>query len=107
MICSVHTLGIMGIQGSEVVAEAFISNGLPGFDIVGLPDTAVKEARERVRAAAKTSGFAFPVSHITVNLAPANLKKQAPIMTFRSCSAFWRPPALSASPESPPLFWVK
>ena len=75
MICSVHTLGITGIQGSTVVAECYISNGLPGFDIVGLPDAAVKEARERVRAAAKTSGFSFPTSRITVNLAPANLKK--------------------------------
>ena len=53
MICSVHTLGITGIQGSGVVAECYISNGLPGFDIVGLPDAAVKEARERVRAAAR------------------------------------------------------
>ena len=75
MICSVHTLGITGIRGSEVVAECYISNGLPGFDIVGLPDAAVKEARERVRAAAKNSGFTFPTSRITVNLAPANLKK--------------------------------
>jgi len=75
MICSVHTLGVTGIQGSPVVAECYISNGLPGFDIVGLPDAAVKEARERVRAAAKTSGFCFPTSRITVNLAPANLKK--------------------------------
>ena len=75
MICSVHTLGLNGIQGSKVVAECYISNGLPGFDIVGLPDAAVKEARERVRAAAKNSGLTFPVSRITVNLAPANLKK--------------------------------
>ena len=55
MICSVKTLGISGIQGSLVTAECYISNGLPGFDIVGLPDAAVKEARERVRAAAKSS----------------------------------------------------
>ena len=75
MICSVHTLGISGIQGSEVVAECYVSNGLPNFDIVGLPDAAVKEARGRVRAAAKTSGFSFPNGRITVNLAPANLKK--------------------------------
>ncbi len=75
MICSVHTFGISGIQGSGVVAECYLSNGLPGFDIVGLPDAAVKEARERVRAAAKNSGMSFPVSRITVNLAPANLKK--------------------------------
>jgi len=75
MICSVKTLGISGIQGSLVTAECYISNGLPGFDIVGLPDAAVKEARERVRAAAKSSGLGFPVSRITVNLAPASLKK--------------------------------
>ena len=75
MICSIQTLGINGIRGSSVVAECYISNGLPGFDIVGLPDAAVKEARERVRAAAKSSGLAFPVSRITVNLAPASLKK--------------------------------
>ena len=75
MICSVRTMGINGIKGSGVVAECYISNGLPAFDIVGLPDAAVKEARERVRAAAKNSGLTFPSSRITVNLAPANLKK--------------------------------
>lgn len=58
-----------------MAAECYISNGLPGFEIVGLPDAAVKEARERVRAAAKNSGMSFPVSRITVNLSPANLRK--------------------------------
>ena len=75
MICSVKTLGISGINGSLITAECYISGGLPGFDIVGLPDAAVKEARERVRAASKSSGLKFPVSRITVNLAPANQKK--------------------------------
>ena len=75
MICSIKTLGISGIQGNLITAECYISNGLPGFDIVGLPDAAVKEARDRVRAAAKSSGLTFPVSRITVNLAPASLKK--------------------------------
>ena len=75
MICSVRSMAVQGIRGSAVVAECYISNGLPGFDIVGLPDAAVKEARERVRAAVKVSGFTFPVSRITVNLAPANVKK--------------------------------
>ena len=56
MICSVRTLGISGIQGSAVTAECYISQGLPGFDIVGLPDAAVKESRERVRAAVKNAG---------------------------------------------------
>ena len=75
MICSVKTLGISGIRASLIAAECYISNGLPGFDIVGLPDAAVKEARDRVRAAAKSSGLSFPVSRITVNLAPASMKK--------------------------------
>lgn len=75
MICSIRTLGIHGIQGSAITTECYISNGLPAFDIVGLPDAAVKEARERVRAASKSSGLSFPVGRITVNLAPANLKK--------------------------------
>ena len=75
MICSVHTMGINGIRGTHIIVECYISNGLPAFDIVGLPDAAVKEARERVRAAAKTSGMKFPSSRITVNLAPANVKK--------------------------------
>lgn len=75
MICSVHTMNVTGIHGSSVAVECYISNGLPSFDIVGLPDAAVKEARERVRAAAKTSGMRFPTGRITVNLAPANQKK--------------------------------
>ncbi len=75
MICSIHTIGLSGICGSKVTVECYISNGLPSFDIVGLPDAAVKEARERVRAAAKTSGLRFPTGRITVNLAPANQKK--------------------------------
>ena len=75
MICSVHTMTINGIRGNHITVECYITNGLPAFDIVGLPDTAVKEARERVRAAAKTSGMRFPTGRITVNLAPANIKK--------------------------------
>ena len=75
MICSIKTLGISGIYGSLVSAESYVSNGMPGFDVVGLPDAAVKEARERVRAAARSSGLRFPTGRITVNLAPANLKK--------------------------------
>ena len=75
MICSIQTLGVTGIQGNSIVAECYISNGLPGFDIVGLPDAAVKEARERVRAAAKSCGQRFPTGRITVNLAPAGEKK--------------------------------
>lgn len=103
MICSTRTLGINGIQGSLVRVECYISNGLPAFDIVGLPDTAVKEARERVRAAAKTSGMRFPTGRITVNLAPASLKKSGthydlPILLgiLCACEAVKRPPSTSA-----------
>ena len=68
-------MGLQGIGGYEVLLEVYISNGLPAFDVVGLPDTAVKEARERVRAAIKNNGYRFPVSRMTVNLAPADKKK--------------------------------
>ncbi len=75
MFSSVKSFGVSGIGGYQVAVEVYISNGLPGFDIVGLPDAAVKEARERVRAAIKNNGFRFPVSRMTVNLAPADKKK--------------------------------
>ena len=75
MVVSIRSLGLNGIAGYEVSAECFLSGGLPAFDIVGLPDAAVREARERVRAAVKNCGLKFPVSRITVNLAPANQKK--------------------------------
>ena len=75
MVSNVRSLGLEGIRGCEIRVECFLSGGLPAFDVVGLPDAAVKEARERVRAAAKSSGFDFPVSRVTVNLAPADRKK--------------------------------
>jgi len=75
MVSRVRSLGLHGIGGYEVSCECFLSNGLPGFEVVGLPDAAVKEARERVRAAIKTTGLRFPVSRLTVNLAPADTKK--------------------------------
>ena len=75
MFASVRSFGVSGIGGYPVSVEVFISNGLPGFDIVGLPDAAVKESRERVRAAIKNNGYRFPVSRMTVNLAPADKKK--------------------------------
>ena len=71
----VHSLGLHGVEGYGVLCECDLSGGLPNFEIVGLPDTAVKEARDRVRAAVKNCGFQFPVSRITVNLAPADRKK--------------------------------
>lgn len=76
MVVTVRSLGLSGISGYEVSVECFLSGGLPAFDIVGLPDTAVKESRERVRAAVKNCGVKFPVSRITVNLAPARVRKE-------------------------------
>ena len=75
VLCKLRSLGLQGVTGYEVTAECDLSGGLPNFDIVGLPDAAVKEARERVRSAIKNCGFQFPVSRITVNLAPAHVKK--------------------------------
>jgi magnesium chelatase family protein len=79
MVVTVRSLGLTGLSGYEVSAECFLSGGLPAFDIVGLPDAAVREARERVRAAVKNCGAKFPVSRITVNLAPAGQKKEGTV----------------------------
>ncbi|MBQ1620025.1 MAG: ATP-binding protein, partial [Oscillospiraceae bacterium] len=79
MVTTVRSLGLQGISGYEVAVECFLSGGLPAFDIVGLGDTAVKESRERVRAAVKNCGAKFPVSRITVNLAPAGQRKEGTV----------------------------
>lgn len=79
MIFKVKSCTLFGISGYIVDVEIDLSNGLPGFDIVGLPDTAVKESRERVRAAIKNSEYQFPQKRITVNLAPADIRKEGSI----------------------------
>ena len=79
MFSRTKSVGIFGFSTYMLEIEADISNGLPAFDIVGLPDTAVKESRDRVRAALKNCGFKFPVSRITVNLAPADRKKEGSV----------------------------
>jgi magnesium chelatase family protein len=76
LVVTVRSLGLNGIGGYEVSVECFLSGGLPAFDVVGLPDAAVREARDRERAAIKNCGAKFPVSRITVNLAPARLRKE-------------------------------
>jgi len=78
MLAKVNTCALVGLDGVMVEVEVDISQGLPSFTIVGLPDTAVQEARERVRAAIRNSGFQFPQRRITVNLAPADLRKEGP-----------------------------
>lgn len=79
MFAKAKSLGIFGMNSFSVVVEADLSSGLPRFDIVGLPDAAVKESRERVRASIKNCRFEFPVSRITVNIAPADVKKEGPV----------------------------
>ena len=78
MLAKVTSCAVVGLEGAIVEVEVDISPGLPSFTIVGLPDPAVQEARERVRAAIRNSGCAFPTKRITVNLAPADLKKAGP-----------------------------
>ncbi|MCX5990787.1 MAG: YifB family Mg chelatase-like AAA ATPase [Chloroflexi bacterium] len=77
-IAKVNAAAIVGLEGQLVEVEVDISSGLPATTIVGLPDTGVQEARERVRAAIRNSGCIFPARRITVNLAPADLKKEGP-----------------------------
>jgi magnesium chelatase family protein len=72
-------MGLLGLNGFEVSVECFLSQGMPAFEVVGLPDTAVKESRERVRAAMKNCGYEFPVRRIVVNLAPADIRKEGPV----------------------------
>lgn len=79
MFSRLKSVGLFGIDSYMIEVEADISTGLPAFDIVGLPDAAVKESRDRVRAAIKNCGYKFPVSRITINLAPADLKKEGSI----------------------------
>ncbi|MGB3429015.1 MAG: YifB family Mg chelatase-like AAA ATPase [Burkholderiaceae bacterium] len=73
----VRSRGLSGMAGPEVTVEVHLANGLPAFTLVGLPDTEVREARERVRAALQNSRFDFPMRRITVNLAPADLPKES------------------------------
>jgi magnesium chelatase family protein len=79
MVSKAYSMGLFGMHAFLVEVEADLSQGLPAFDLVGLPDTAVKESRNRVRSALKNCGFDFPVSHITMNLAPADKRKEGPI----------------------------
>lgn len=79
MVVTVRSLGLNGVTGFGVEVECLLSGGLPAFDVVGLPDTAVRESRERVRGAMKSCGARFPVSRITVNLAPAGQKKEGTV----------------------------
>ena len=79
MFVRVNSIGIMGMNSFDVGVEATLDNGMPRFDIVGLPDTAVSESRDRVRSAMKNNQFRYPPNRITVNLTPADVKKEGPV----------------------------
>jgi len=74
VIASIPSATLLGVRGRPVLVEVHVSNGLPGFTVVGLPDAACREARDRVRAALLSSGFPWPLRRVTVNLAPASVK---------------------------------
>ena len=78
MLSKVNSCAVVGLDGVLVEVEVFVGGGIPGIVIVGLPDAAVQESRERVRAAIRNSGGRVPGGHVTVNLAPADLKKAGP-----------------------------
>lgn len=79
MFVRVNSIGMFGMSSFGVGVEAYIDNALPRFDVVGLPDTAVSESRDRVRSAMKNCGFKYPNGRITVNLTPADIKKEGPV----------------------------
>ncbi|AFZ66037.1 YifB family Mg chelatase-like AAA ATPase [Deinococcus peraridilitoris] len=79
MLATATSVALVGVDALPVTVEVDVSPGLPAFNVVGLPDQAVSEARERVRAAIRNSGLPFPAARITVNLAPADLRKEGPV----------------------------
>ena len=78
MLSKIYSYGLLGLEAYPITIEVDVSSGLPSTVIVGLPDNAVKESKERVRSAIKNSGFQFPLGRITINLAPADTKKEGP-----------------------------
>ncbi|MDO4281855.1 MAG: magnesium chelatase domain-containing protein, partial [Peptococcaceae bacterium] len=79
MLAKIHSAALNGLTVNAIQVEIDSSKGLPSWDIVGLPDTSVKESRERVRTALKNQGFDIPPRRIVINLAPASIKKEGPV----------------------------
>ena len=92
MVSRMLSFGLVGIEAFPVTVEVDLAAGLPAFEIVGLPDAAVRESKERVRSALKNTGYTFPARRITINLAPANIRKAGPVydlamlLGFLSCN---------------------
>lgn len=87
----VHTRAALGVNAPPITVEVHISKGLPGLTMVGLPETTVKEARDRVRSAIINSGYEYPAKKITINLAPADLPKEGDDMIYLSPLRCWQP----------------
>ena len=79
MLVKINSAALLGLEAQLVEVEVDSQRGLPGQSIVGLPDASVKESRDRVRAALENSGFQFPPGYFTINLAPADIKKEGPL----------------------------
>ena len=87
MLSRIYSSGIFGIEGFEVAVECSAWDRVPRFDLVGLPDTAVKESKNRVQSACENSGFKFPALDIMINLAPADVKKEGSVFDLAILSA--------------------
>lgn len=83
MLSRIKSYGLIGLNGYAVTVEIDVSGGMPAYETVGLPDAAVRESKERVRAAIKNSGFTYPIGRITVNLAPQTRERKAPFTICR------------------------
>ncbi|RMF87679.1 MAG: ATP-binding protein, partial [Nitrospinota bacterium] len=101
MLSKVLTSAVLGIEAYLVEVEVDIGPGLPSFSTVGLPDASIRESRERVKAAIINTGFAFPVRRITVNLAPANMKKEGSAFDLPIAVAILRATGLVAEERLP------
>ena len=88
MYGKMHSACLYGIEGVMIGVEVDLANGLPQTHIIGLPDSAVREAVERVRAAVKNCGYSYPQQRVTINLAPADLRRKARHLIWRSLWEF-------------------
>ena len=79
MLAKVFSCATIGLDAELIEVEVDLSTGLPGITVVGLPDAAVRESRDRVQAAIKNSGLSFPTKRLTINLAPADIRKEGPV----------------------------
>lgn len=102
MIAKFRSTALYGVEAFIVEVEVDVSNGLPAFNIVGLPDTAIQESRERVRSAIKNAEYQFPMQRITVNLAPADIKKEGPALDLPIAVGI-----LTASEQMKPISYKK